>query len=217
MMMIGDVRALEGRLVLASGNRGKLREFDAMLKPLGFEVLAQSALGVPEADEPFNTFVENALAKARHASTLTGLPALADDSGICVRALGGMPGVRSARYAALAGGELSDAANNARLIADLSGHADRRASYVCVLVLVRHAEDPIPLIAEAAWDGEVIETPRGSGGFGYDPYFWLRDEGCTAAELSAERKNRISHRGRALAVLVERLNALAIDQGGARR
>ena len=198
----------DSRLVLASGNAGKLREFDALLRPLGFNLVAQSALGVREADEPFNTFVENALAKARHASSFTGLPALADDSGICARALGGMPGVRSARYAAMAGGEHSDAANNARLIAELAGQPDRHASYVCVLVLVRHAEDPVPLIAQAHWHGEVIDTPRGSGGFGYDPYFWLADEACTAAQLSPARKNEVSHRGRALRALVEQLQAL---------
>lgn len=195
------------RLVLASGNAGKLREFDALLRPLGFDVVAQSSLGVTEAEEPFETFVENALAKARHAARMTGLPALADDSGICVQALGGMPGVRSARYAALAGGEHSDQANNARLVCELAGQADRRASYVCVLVLVRHASDPMPLIAEAQWHGEVTETPRGAGGFGYDPYFWLPDEGCTAAELTAVRKNQVSHRGQALQRLVERLKA----------
>jgi XTP/dITP diphosphohydrolase len=197
----------DARLVLASGNAGKLREFDALLRPLGFDLVPQSSLGVTEADEPFDTFVENALAKARHAARSTGLPALADDSGICVRALGGMPGVRSARYAALAGGEHSDHANNARLVAELAGQADRQASYVCVLVLVRHATDPMPLIAEAQWHGEVIASPRGAGGFGYDPYFWLADEGCTAAELTASRKNQISHRGRALRALVEQLRA----------
>ena len=196
------------RLVLASGNAGKLREFDALLRPLGFDLVAQSSLGVTEAEEPFETFVENALAKARHAARVTGLPALADDSGICVRALGGMPGVRSARYAALAGGEHSDLANNERLVAELAGQADRQASYVCVLVLVRHASDPMPLIAEAQWHGEVIDTPRGAGGFGYDPYFWLPDEGCTAAELTAVRKNQISHRGQALRLLVARLKAV---------
>lgn len=195
------------RLVLASGNRGKLREFDAMLRPLGFDLVAQSELGVPEAPEPHHTFVENALAKARHAAAVTGLPSLADDSGICVRALGGMPGVRSARYAALAGGEHSDEANNARLLADLAGCADRHASYVCVLVMVRHALDPMPLISEAVWHGEVILTARGSGGFGYDPFFWLPDERCTAAELSPERKNQISHRGLALRQLVGRLRS----------
>jgi XTP/dITP diphosphohydrolase len=195
------------RLVLASGNAGKLREFDALLRPLGFDLIAQSALGVSEAAEPFHTFVENALAKARHASACTGLPALADDSGICARALGGMPGVRSARYAALSGGDQTDAANNARLIAALASHPDRHASYVCVLVLVQHALDPTPLIAQAHWHGQVIDTARGSGGFGYDPFFWLPDEGCTAAELSATRKNEISHRGRALRALVEQLQA----------
>jgi XTP/dITP diphosphohydrolase len=154
------------RLVLASSNRGKLREFAALLAPLNIDLITQAELGVPDAEEPHSTFVENALAKARHASALTGLPALADDSGICVVALGGRPGVHSARYAALADGSRSDEANNAKLVADLRSKADRRASYVCVLVLVRHADDPIPIIAEAHWHGEVLAEPRGSGGFG---------------------------------------------------
>ncbi len=195
----------DSKWVLASGNAGKLREFDALLRPLGFDLVAQSSLGVTQAEEPFDTFIENALAKARHASRATGLPALADDSGICVRALGGMPGVLSARYAALAGGAHSDHANNARLVAQLAGQADRQASYACVLVLVMHVTDPMPLIAQAQWHGEVLASPRGAGGFGYDPYFWLADEGCTAAELNASRKNQISHRARALRALVQQL------------
>ena len=190
------------RLVIASSNAGKLREFSALFAPLGIDVVAQSALGVTDAEEPHLTFVENALAKARHAAAGTGLPALADDSGICVSALDGRPGVLSARFAALADGSRSDAANNARLISELQGVADRGASYVCVLVLVRHAADPTPLIAEAQWHGEVVDTPRGSGGFGYDPYFWLPELGCTAAELEPDRKNSISHRGRALRSLL---------------
>ena len=193
------------RLVLASGNAGKLREFDALLRPLGFEVVPQKALGVDDAEEPHCTFVENALAKARHASAVTGLPALADDSGICVAALGGRPGVLSARFAAAADGSRSDEANNVRLVSELRGQRDRRAQYVCVLALTRSAEDPMPLIAEASWHGEVIDAPRGSGGFGYDPYFWLPDLGCTAAELDADRKNQLSHRGKALRALVDRL------------
>ncbi len=161
------------RVVLASNNAGKLREFASLLSAAGIELIAQGELGVPEAEEPHATFVENALAKARHASTLTGLPALADDSGLCVHALRGAPGVYSARYAQLAGGEKSDAANNARLVAELAGTADRRAYYFCVLVLVRHADDPEPLIAEGRWHGEVIDAPRGANGFGYDPHFFL--------------------------------------------
>ena len=193
------------RLVLASNNAGKLREFGALLAPLGFDVVPQRELGIPEAEEPHVTFVENALAKARHASRLSGLPALADDSGISVDALGGAPGVYSARYAQLAGKEKSDAANNAHLIAELAGQANRRAHYYCVLVLVRHADDPCPIIAEGRWDGEVVDTPRGDGGFGYDPYFLLPALGKTAAELSPDEKNRVSHRALALQALCERL------------
>ncbi|MBK6335495.1 MAG: RdgB/HAM1 family non-canonical purine NTP pyrophosphatase [Betaproteobacteria bacterium] len=190
------------RLVLASGNEGKLREFRRLLAPLGTEVIAQSALDIPEAPEPHVTFVENALAKARHASALAGLPALADDSGVCVRALGGAPGVQSARYA---GEPRSDRRNNAKLIADLQGVADRRAHYVCVLVLVRHAADPEPLIAEGAWHGRIIDVPRGAGGFGYDPHFLDEATGRTGAELPLEEKNRISHRGKAIRALIARL------------
>jgi XTP/dITP diphosphohydrolase len=164
---------------------------------------------VPEAPEPHATFVENALAKARHASKLTGLPALADDSGLCVRALNGAPGVYSARYASMNGGEKSDAANNARLVADLAGSTDRRAYYFCVLVLVRHADDPEPLIAEGRWHGEVIDVPRGANGFGYDPYFFLPTLNASAAELDPARKNALSHRALALRDLLQRLKELA--------
>lgn len=190
------------KLVLASNNPGKLREFAALLAPLDFEVLPQSALGVSEAEEPHFTFVENALAKARHAARLTGLPAMADDSGLCVHALGGAPGVLSARFA---GEPKSDQRNNDKLVADLQGQRDRRAHYCCVLVLVHHADDPQPVIAEGEWHGEIVDTPQGSGGFGYDPYFWLPERGCTAAQLPAEEKNAVSHRGKALARLIEQL------------
>jgi len=219
------------RVVLASGNAGKLRELVALLAPLGLQVEPQSAFGVPEADEPFGTFLENALAKARHASRLTGLPALADDSGLCVDALGGRPGVLSARWAVRSAGVLAppsgagqraagvggrgssagaaaldtDAANNAQLIADLAGCVERAAHYYCVLVLLRTADDPQPLVADASWHGEVIDAPRGSGGFGYDPHFLLPELGCTAAELDPQRKNLLGHRGQALRLLVERL------------
>ncbi len=190
------------KLVLASGNAGKLREFGQLLAPFDFEVLPQSAFNVPEAEEPHITFVENAIAKARHAARLTGLPALADDSGLCVAALGGAPGVFSARY----GGEpKSDAKNNAKLLADLAGVVDRRAHYVAVLVLMRNADDPQPLIAEGEWHGEIIDTPRGAGGFGYDPYFLVPGKGLTVAELPHEEKNRCSHRGKALEQLLARL------------
>ena len=190
------------KLVLASGNAGKLRELGQLLARFDFEVLPQSAFDVPEAAEPHITFVENALAKARHAAQLTGLPALADDSGLCVTALGGAPGVFSAHYA---GEPRSDQRNNARLLADLAGVADRRAHYVAVLVLLRSAADPQPVIAQGEWHGEIIDAPRGAGGFGYDPYFLVPDLGMTAAELPHEEKNRRSHRGQALARLIEHL------------
>jgi XTP/dITP diphosphohydrolase len=205
---VSDVNGL-GRVVLASNNAGKLREFASLLDAAGIELIAQGELGVPEAPEPHPTFVENALAKARHASTLTGLPALADDSGLCVRALDGAPGVYSARYASLAGGEKSDAANNARLVADLANATDRRAYYFCVLVLVRHANDPEPVICEGRWHGEVLDAPRGENGFGYDPYFFLPSLGATAAELDPARKNALSHRALALRELLQRVKELA--------
>jgi len=199
------------RIVLASGNPGKLREFGEMLGPLAIEVIAQAALGIGEVEEPHSTFVENALAKARHASRLAGLPALADDSGICVAALGGKPGVHSARFAGppSAGAALSreaqDRRNNEKLIALLRNAPDRRAHYYCVIVLMRHGEDPEPLIAEGRWYGELIETPRGANGFGYDPYFLVPRLGRTAAELAPDQKNAVSHRGQALAALLARL------------
>ena len=194
------------RLVLASGNPGKLREIGALLAPLGIEVVAQAALGIAEAEEPHETFLENALAKARHASRASGLPALADDSGLCVDALGGEPGVHSAYYAARKGSrEARDAANNAKLLAELSGHANRRAHFACLMVLVRRVDDPQPLVAEGNWYGEIGRAARGANGFGYDPLFLLPGRGCTSAELPSEEKNRISHRGQALARLLDRL------------
>lgn len=199
-----------GRVVMASGNPGKLREFTALLGPLGVEVVTQGSLGIGEADEPHCTFVENALAKARHACRGSGLPALADDSGICVPALGGAPGVLSARYAALAGEPKSDAANNARLLRELAGAPDRSAYYYCALVLLRAENDPQPVIAEGVWQGEVVDVPRGAGGFGYDPHFLLPELGLTAAELPVERKNRLSHRGIAMRALVQRLSELRL-------
>ena len=190
------------KLVLASNNAGKLREFNELLARIGFDVHAQGEFDVPEADEPYATFVENALEKARHASRLTGLPALADDSGVCVHALGGAPGVHSARY----GGEpKSDARNNAKLIADLAQHEDKTAHYYCVLVYLRHADDPQPVIADACWHGEIVVDARGEGGFGYDPHFWLPDLGLCVAQLSPQQKNALSHRGQALLKLVAKL------------
>lgn len=197
------------KLVAASGNPGKLREFRQMLEPLGFEIVPQRELGIVDAEEPHATFVENALVKARHASRLAGMPAFADDSGICVSALGGEPGVHSARYAeGEAGGrEAQDQRNNEKLLVQLAGHGDRRAHYYCIVVLVRHAQDPEPLIAEGRWHGEVIQEPRGANGFGYDPYFYLPALGRTAAELDADAKNAVSHRGQALRRLVARLTS----------
>ena len=196
------------KLVVASNNLGKLREFGELLAPLGWETVAQRELGVPECEEPHRTFVENALEKARHAARCTGLPALADDSGLCVHALGGAPGVLSARYAQTMQDEAkSDARNNEKLLVDLASHADKRAHYVCVLVFVRHADDPQPIIAEGEWHGEIIAEERGQGGFGYDPMFYLPDLGLTAAELDSSEKNRRSHRGLALRQLVSVLQS----------
>lgn len=196
------------KLVLASNNAGKLREFGQLLAALSFEVLPQSAFAIPEADEPYVTFVENALAKARHCARLTGLPALADDSGLCVHALGGAPGVRSARYASFGTTQpKSDARNNEHLLQELAPHQDRRAHYVAVLVFVRHADDPQPLIAEGEWHGEILTAPRGEGGFGYDPLFFVPELGASAAELAPEQKNAISHRGKALRLLMGKLRS----------
>lgn len=189
-------------VVLASNNAGKLREFDALLSPLGLVLKPQGEFNVSEAEEPYLTFLENALTKARHAARATGLPALADDSGICVNALGGAPGVRSARFA---GAPKSDARNNRFLVEQLAPHPDKSAYYYCVLVLVRHADDPQPLIADGQWHGEVIDTPRGSGGFGYDAHLWLPALGRSVAELSPEEKNLHSHRGQALRALFDKL------------
>lgn len=193
---------MANKIILASGNKGKLREFKQMLEPLGYEVHPQAEFNVTEADEPFSTFVENALAKARHVSRQTGLPAMADDSGICVNALDGKPGVLSARYA---GDPKSDDRNNQKLIADLAEFEDKTANYYCVLVYVRSADDPQPIIADGTWSGVIIDEPRGGNGFGYDPYFFIPDYGKTAAEMAPEEKNAISHRGKALRKFMEML------------
>jgi len=193
------------KLVLASNNAKKMKELNALLAPLGFEVIAQGQLGIPEAEEPHCTFVENALAKARHAAEHSGLPALADDSGLCVAALGGAPGVHSARYA---GDPKSDARNNEKLLGHLAGKTDRRAHFACVLVLVRSAKDPQPIIAEGEWHGEILEAQRGADGFGYDPLFYVPTHCQTAAELDAGIKNQLSHRGQAMQKLIARLPTL---------
>ncbi len=195
------------RLVLASGNAGKLAELRDVLGDSGFALQAQSEFGVSEAAETGHTFVENALLKARHAAQATGLPALADDSGLIVDALGGAPGLISAHYAGVHG---DSAGNIAKLLRELDGvpESERAARFYALIVLLRHADDPQPLIAEGTWEGRILDAPRGSGGFGYDPVFFSPEHGCSAAELAPALKNRVSHRGRALAVLRERLNDL---------
>jgi XTP/dITP diphosphohydrolase len=191
-------------IVLASGNPGKKKEIEELLAPFGTRVVTQADLGITEADEPYETFRENALAKARHAAFATRLPALADDSGLSVHALGGAPGVHSAYFAGTEGSRAErDARNNAKLLAELEGKEDRGAHYSCVLVLVRGPGDASPLVAEAEWHGEIARAPRGTNGFGYDPYFLVPGLGKTAAELAPEEKNRLSHRGQALAKLLE--------------
>ena len=194
------------KLVLASNNAGKVKEFQALLAPLNFQVIPQGELGIPSAEEPHFTFVENALAKARHASAASGLPALADDSGICAHALNGQPGVLSARFA---GEQGDDAANNRKLIQELKNQADRGAHYVCALVFVNSANDPEPIIVQTRWYGQIVDEAAGSNGFGYDPYFFLPDQNCTAAELGPEKKNSISHRGQALRELIAQLKSRA--------
>ena len=194
------------KLVLASNNSGKVKEFKALLAPLNFEVIPQGELGIPSAEEPHHTFAENALAKARHASAASGLPALADDSGICAHALNGQPGVLSARYAGEPG---NDVANNQKLIENLGSHTDRGAHYVCALVMVNSSNDPEPLIVQTRWYGQIVDEAKGNHGFGYDPYFFLPELGLTAAELEPAEKNLISHRGLALRELISQLQSRA--------
>ncbi len=193
------------KLVIATGNQGKLKEIQALLAPLAIDVLPQSDFNIPEADEPYFTFIENALTKARHASLHSGLPALADDSGICVDALHGAPGIYSARFA---GEPKSDARNNQKLLEALQGVKNRQAHYYCVMVLVRNPEDPQPLIAQGIWQGQILTSPRGNGGFGYDPLFLDDKTGKTGAELPMDIKNRISHRGHALRDMVHLIEKL---------
>ncbi|HNQ03272.1 MAG TPA: RdgB/HAM1 family non-canonical purine NTP pyrophosphatase [Thiobacillaceae bacterium] len=195
------------KVVIASSNAGKLREIARILEPLGLDAQPQGHFGVPECPEPHVTFIENCIAKARHASAHTGLPALADDSGLCVDALNGAPGVYSARYA---GDPRSDARNNHKLVEALRGEANRKAHYYCVMVYVRYPDDPQPLIGEGRWHGEIIDSPRGDGGFGYDPYFLVPEFGKTGAELDMDSKNRLSHRGQALRELAGKLQNLGI-------
>lgn len=196
----------DNRLVIASNNRGKIAELEALLSPLNITPIAQGELGVGEAEEPAVTFVENAILKARHAARATGLPALADDSGLAVDALDGRPGVRSARFA---GDSATDQENVDALLAALADvpAAQRAAQFHCVLVYLRHADDPTPIVCHGRWPGEILEAPKGDGGFGYDPVFLAPETNTSAAELSREDKARISHRGRALAILVDQLGA----------
>lgn len=203
-------QASSRRWVLASNNAGKLREFAALFEAFDIEMLPQGQLGVTEAEEPFNTFLENALAKARHASRVTGLPAIADDSGLTVAALGGAPGVRSARYAELPDGKKSDEANNALLLTKMSDQTDRRCAFVCLLVFVRHADDPDPIIARGQWNGELATRLSGEGGFGYDPLFTVPALRQTAAQLQTPVKNAISHRAQALQRLMVSLKAAGL-------
>jgi XTP/dITP diphosphohydrolase len=201
------------RIVLASGNAGKLKELQALFLPLNCQLIPQKDLDISDSDEPYFSFIENALHKARHASANSGLPALSDDSGICVNALGGQPGVLSARFSGLVAASLLskaeiDAANNAKLLELLKGHTDRSAFYYCVLVLVRSANDPAPLIADGYWQGRVSLDSAGDGGFGYDPYFYLPELGQSAAQLSSDEKNRVSHRAIASRILLEKLSGL---------
>lgn len=199
------------KLVIATGNQGKLKEIRHLLEPLNIEIIPQSALNIPECEEPFCTFIENALAKARHASKHSGLPALADDSGLCVDALQGAPGVLSARYAGEPGTLKvnQDARNNQKLLEVLGAEKNRHAHFYCVIVLVRHAHDPEPIIAEGQWAGEILHEFRGSDGFGYDPLFLDAKTGKTVAELPLEIKSRISHRGHAMVKLLQKLERLA--------
>lgn len=192
-------------IVLASGNTGKIKEFRALLEPLGLKIIPQGELGIGDAPEPYLTFVENALTKARHASAVSGLPAIADDSGLCVKVLDGAPGVLSARYAVNEQGERSDAANNQKLVSRLKRESDRSAWYVAVLVFVSHPEDPQPLIVEANWHGEIVEIPSGANGFGYDPHFFIPEHGCTVASLDPVLKNKVSHRGQAMQILLNKM------------
>ena len=194
------------RIVLATGNKGKLREMQQVLAPLGFDVVAQSDLNVPDADETGLSFVENAIIKARNAALHTGLPAIADDSGLEVDALDGAPGIYSARFA---GPGANDADNNAKLLAELGARGVRNAvaRFQCVLVFMRHANDPVPVIAQGSWEGVITDAPRGSNGFGYDPLFFVPEEGCVSAELPPARKNLLSHRGQALVKLAALLQS----------
>ncbi len=199
------MRELPDKIVLATGNPGKLAEFRYLFEPLGVEIITQKSLSIPDADETGLSFIENAILKARHASKLSGLPAIADDSGLEVDVLKGEPGIYSARYS---GEEATDQRNNAKLILRLTAcnAIKPSARFHCVLAFMRHADDPIPFISHASWEGQIITDPRGSNGFGYDPLFFLPELSCTAAELTKEQKNKISHRAKAMQGLLKHFN-----------
>jgi XTP/dITP diphosphohydrolase len=188
------------KIVLASGNQGKVREFTSLFADYGVDVIAQKELGVEDVPETGTTFVENAIIKARHAAEVTGLPAIADDSGLVVDALGGAPGIYSARFA---GDNATDSDNIDKLLSELVGSDNRKAHFFCTLVFMRHAGDPVPLVSQGKWEGEILNAREGDGGFGYDPVFNVPSHNCTAAQLDKAEKNRISHRGNALAILLE--------------
>ena len=188
------------KIVLASGNQGKVREFTSLFAEYGVDVIAQKELGVEDVPETGTTFVENAIIKARHAAKVTGLPAIADDSGLVVDALGGAPGIYSARFA---GEDATDSDNIDKLLSELAGSDNRKAHFFCTLVFMRHAGDPVPLVSQGKWEGEILKSREGDGGFGYDPVFSVPSHNCTAAQLDKAEKNRISHRGNALAILLE--------------
>lgn len=188
------------KIVLASGNQGKVREFTSLFAEYGVDVIAQKELGVEDVPETGTTFVENAIIKARHAAKVTGLPAIADDSGLVVDALGGAPGIYSARFA---GEDATDSDNIDKLLSELAGSDNRKAHFFCTLVFMRHAGDPVPLVSQGKWQGEILKSREGDGGFGYDPVFNVPSHNCTAAQLDKAEKNRISHRGNALAILLE--------------
>jgi XTP/dITP diphosphohydrolase len=192
------------QVVLASGNKGKLKELKSRLGKLDFEVLPQSQFNIPDADETGLSFIENAILKARHAAKLSGLPAIADDSGLEVDYLQGQPGIYSARFS---GGNADDKSNNAKLLELLAGVPDseRSARFQCVLVFMRHENDPTPIVCQGSWKGKILTQPQGENGFGYDPLFFIAEKNCSSAQLLAEEKNQISHRGKAISLLIEKL------------
>lgn len=193
---------------MASNNAGKLKEFSELLSPMNINIQPQKEFGVEDAIEDGLSFIENAIIKARHAAKATGLPALADDSGLEVDALGGAPGIYSARYASMDGGEKSDLANLEKVLQDMHGEQNRVARFHCVLAFVRHATDPTPIVIQGVWQGTLLDAPRGENGFGYDPIFWVEEHQCSSAELSKDQKNKLSHRGKAVREFIAKMESL---------